>query len=81
MYYAAGEKQGKGYDEGLFDVTTELSLIIKNVSIPDEGRYFCEVSDFETGILFRNYTDVTVFGKLSFYPSHQIKYVLKYITK
>ena len=60
MFFDVGEKTGSGFDEGLFDVTEDYSLIIKNVKTQDRGRYFCEVYDFETGLLVRNHTDLTI---------------------
>eukprot|EP00057_Strongylocentrotus_purpuratus_P025216 XP_011679690.1 PREDICTED: uncharacterized protein LOC105445624 [Strongylocentrotus purpuratus] len=60
QYYQVGERSGPGYDEGRYNMTNDYSLIIHDVSVEDEGRYICEVSDFETGQVFRNYTNVTV---------------------
>eukprot|EP00057_Strongylocentrotus_purpuratus_P015729 XP_011670203.1 PREDICTED: uncharacterized protein LOC105441089 [Strongylocentrotus purpuratus] len=60
QYYQVGERSGPGYDEGRFNMTNDFSLLIHDVTVKDEGRYICEVSDFETGVVFRNYTDVTV---------------------
>ena len=58
-YFDVGEKTGSGFEEGLFDVAEDYSLIIKNVQLEDGGRYFCEVYDFDTGVLFRNDTQVS----------------------
>ena len=64
MYYNIGEKDGLAYEAGTLDISENNTLIIKNVTKQDEGRYYCEVSDFETGTLHRNYTDVIVAGIL-----------------
>eukprot|EP00057_Strongylocentrotus_purpuratus_P006280 XP_011660754.1 PREDICTED: uncharacterized protein LOC105436663 [Strongylocentrotus purpuratus] len=60
QHYQVGERSGPGYDEGRFNITNDYSLLIHDVSVEDEGRYICEVSDFETGQVLRNYTNVTV---------------------
>ncbi|XP_011679692.1 uncharacterized protein LOC105445625 [Strongylocentrotus purpuratus] len=60
QYYQVGKRSGPGYDAGRYNVTNDFSLLIHDVSVKDEGRYICEVSDFETGRVFRNYTNVTV---------------------
>ena len=57
-----GEKSGPGYASGRFDITDEFSLVIVEVRVEDEGRYYCEVSDNELGVVFRNHTDVKVGG-------------------
>ena len=62
QYYQVGKRSGPGYDAGRYNVTNDFSLLIHDVSVKDEGRYICEVSDFETGRVFRNYTNVTVTG-------------------
>ena len=62
QHYQVGERSGPGYDEGRYNMTNDYSLIIHDVSVEDEGRYICEISDFETGQVFRNYTEVTVTG-------------------
>ena len=62
QYYRVGERSGPGYDRGRYNMTNDYSLIIHDVSVEDEGTYICEVSDFETGRVFRNYTNVTVTG-------------------
>ena len=55
-----GSRGGLGYTSGRFNITDGYSLIINIVAVGDEGRYFCEVSDFLLGTVFRNYTDVQV---------------------
>ena len=67
FYANISAKLGEGYDEGLIDISMNYSLIIKNVSTEDAGRYFCEVLDETTGSLYRNHTDVYVIGKYSNY--------------
>ena len=57
-----GEKGGPGFDEGLFDMDNNHSLVIRNVSTRTEGRYYCEAASTKTYELFRGYTDVTVYG-------------------
>ena len=61
--YNEWRKAGPGYIEGLFDVDTNFSLIIWDVSVEDQGDYFCEVLDLNTGRSFWNSTVVSVFGK------------------
>ena len=56
-------KFGTGYSSGLYDINDELSLIIKNVSVEDNGSFFCEISEEGTGDLSHNQTYVAVFGK------------------
>ena len=56
-------KFGTGYGSGLYDIDDELSLIIKNVSVEDNGSFFCEISEEGTGDLSHNQTYVAVFGK------------------
>ena len=60
LHFNTGVKFGNGYDKGSYDITPDYSLIIENVSRSDDGLYYCEVSDFETGALYRNQTRVTV---------------------
>ena len=69
-----GVKKGDGYDSGKFDTFMNYSLIIKDVSTEDSDRYFCEVSDRATGMLFRNYTDVFVHGEYHFIVKALINY-------
>ena len=57
------ERSGPVYEEGLFNITSEYSLLINDVKILHEDSYFCEVTDFDTGHLFRNVTRLNVFGK------------------
>ena len=66
LEYNKGRRSGPGFVEGRFDMTDNYTLVINDVMVKDEGRYFCEVSDHESGTLYRNYTDVQVIGKLSF---------------
>ena len=64
-----GTRSGPGFDEGLYDITANFSLIIHNVEIQNEDRYYCVVLgiDTDTGSLRHlwNYTDVNVIGKYS----------------
>ena len=62
-HFNVGERVGPGYDEGRFNISEDYSLVIEDVEIEDEGRYFCEASDTKTGRNSLNYSDVTVFGK------------------
>ena len=55
-----GERSGPGYDTGRFNITDEFALVISEVKIEYEGRYYCEVSDNILGAVFRNHTDVAV---------------------
>ena len=61
--YNKGQRSGPGYVDGRFDISDNYTLVINDVMIKDEGRYFCEVSDDDLGKLIRNYTDVQVTGK------------------
>lgn len=57
------EISGAGYDEGMYNITHDYSLVIKEVQIHHEGLYICEATDFDTGISFRNHSFVNVIGK------------------
>ena len=63
LEYNKGQRSGPGYEDGRFNMTDNYTLVINDVMIKDEGRYFCEVSDDDLGKLIRNYTDVHVIGK------------------
>ena len=55
-------KSGPCLVDGSCDINaTDFSLIINNVSFPDQGRYICQVSNHR-GILIHNYTDVSIYG-------------------
>ncbi|XP_072166121.1 uncharacterized protein [Diadema setosum] len=60
-FYNNGEISGPGFEDGEFTVASNYSLIFTTARSEDSGRYFCEVYDDETGVLYRNYSDVTVF--------------------
>ena len=75
-----GRRSGTGYEEGRFDMTDNYTLVINDVMIKDEGRYFCQVSDDESGTLIRNYTDVQVIGKFEENnTSQQLRLRLKHV--
>ena len=64
LYNDKWTKGGDGYDSGLYDIHANFSLVIKNVMIADDdGYFFCEILDLETGQNFWNTTDVLVYGK------------------
>ena len=56
-------KAGYGYAEGIYDVEANFSLIINDVMIENDGYYFCEILDVDTGRSFANKTRVEVFGE------------------
>ena len=63
LYFNVGQKSGPKFEDGTLDIASNYALVIKYVSTDFEGRIFCEVSDFESGVLYRNSTDVTVQSK------------------
>ncbi|XP_071510272.1 roundabout homolog 2-like, partial [Diadema antillarum] len=56
-----GAISGPGFEDERFTVASNYSLIFNTARSEDSGRYFCEVSDYETGSLYINHSDVTVF--------------------
>ena len=62
-YHNVGKISGPGYEEGLFNITADYSLVIDNVNIADDGQYFCELLEVDTDTTFQDSTNVTVFGK------------------
>ena len=56
------ERSGLGYNEGRFNISRDYSLILKDVSFQDEGRYICKVLDAETGLYRSNHTDLSIRG-------------------
>ena len=63
FYEGKWSKIGSGYTDGLYDIETNFSLVINNVEIQDEGFFFCEILDRETGRSFVNQTELDVFGE------------------
>ena len=61
--FSVGKRYGPGYEAGMFNITDDYSLVIKDVKVQDEGIYICSFSDYQTGIIFRNSTRVSVQGK------------------
>ena len=57
------EKGGNGYTSGSYDIDDYYSLIIENVTIRDNGHFFCEIVTLDTNENFNNETNVIVFGK------------------
>ncbi|XP_072166176.1 uncharacterized protein [Diadema setosum] len=55
-----GLKSGQGYEAGLYDISNNFSLIIKDVQFEDEGQYFCDILDFATTAITRRTTNVYV---------------------
>eukprot|EP00057_Strongylocentrotus_purpuratus_P016415 XP_011670889.1 PREDICTED: uncharacterized protein LOC105441469 [Strongylocentrotus purpuratus] len=49
----------------IMEMNENRSLVIKEVSIAEQGRYICIVAI--RGILIHNFTDISVFWKVSFY--------------
>eukprot|EP00057_Strongylocentrotus_purpuratus_P028037 XP_011682511.1 PREDICTED: uncharacterized protein LOC105446858 [Strongylocentrotus purpuratus] len=64
----AVKRSGTGFEEGMYNITQDYSLVIKEVQIHHEGLYICEVTDFDTGISFRNHSFVNVVGNYSSVP-------------
>ena len=56
-------KDGKGYKDKLYDISSNFSLIINKAQIGNNGKYFCEIFDLESGGPISNSTYLTVFGK------------------
>ena len=57
-----GEEVGGANEDGRFNITYDLSLIIKYSGVHDEGRYICEVIDMNTGFLYSSETNLAVQG-------------------
>ena len=55
-------KHGPGYLTGTHNMTDTFSLVINDVQVKDEGRYYCHVFEARTKTTFQNFTDVTVEG-------------------
>eukprot|EP00057_Strongylocentrotus_purpuratus_P007087 XP_011661561.1 PREDICTED: uncharacterized protein LOC100893097 [Strongylocentrotus purpuratus] len=49
----------------IMEMNANRSLVIKEVSIAEQGRYICRVTI--RGILIHNFTDISVFWKVSFF--------------
>ena len=58
-------KAGQGYVDGLYDIDANFTLFIHHVNVTNNGLYFCEILDLESGQNYLNYTDVNVFGMLA----------------
>ena len=65
FYKDVWTKEGPGYSDGSYNITSNFSLIINDVRIEDNAHFFCEILDIDTGRNFINQTNVTVFGKSS----------------
>ena len=62
-YMNPGQRFGPGYDEGKFNMSDDLSLIIHDVQITDEGRYYCAiVNDIEKSDIFKKHSEPSVYG-------------------
>ena len=59
-----GSKSGKGYEDGSHDIAANFSLVIKSPTSEDGGRYFCEVIESKSEMLFLNSTFVNIHGNL-----------------
>ena len=53
----------------IMEMNEDRSLVIKGVSIAEQGRYICSVESYK-GILIHNLTDINVFCK---YYHHELK--------
>ena len=59
QYYGVTvSESGPGFDMGLYTINPDNSLILRDVSNDDEGRYYCLVAD--DGGLYRGFADVTI---------------------
>ena len=56
-------KAGQGDDDELYDISDNFSLIIIESTIDNNGNYFCDVLDLDSGQPIVNNTNVIVFGK------------------
>ena len=56
---------GSCVEDKTCEMGDRFSLIIKNTSIADQGRYICRVSNYQ-GYLIHNFTDVKVFGEKNY---------------
>ncbi|XP_063959772.1 uncharacterized protein LOC135155088 [Lytechinus pictus] len=54
-----GDLFGPRYEDGSCDIDDNYSLVFKEVTESDAGRYICRVSNYK-GILIYNFTDVTI---------------------
>ena len=63
LYFDPGKRAGPGFDEGLYYIDDNFSLVINKVEMSHMDRFFCEVSDKETEKQLKNYTDVFIIGK------------------
>ena len=70
-------KTGQGYESGIYDIDSNYTLIVKSVDVRNDGLYFCEILDWESGRTFVNQTDVAVFGEFgTFFSSDKAPYSL-----
>ena len=56
-------KNGQGYEEHLYDMEANFSLVIENVTTGYEGLYACSTIDPTSGYPISNGTALKVFGK------------------
>ena len=56
-------KAGQGYEDKLYDIDDNFSLIINEARIYNNGNYFCDVLDLDSGRPITNNTNVIVFGE------------------
>ena len=61
-----GQRAGPDYYRGFYNISDDFSLVINEVQVANEGRYFCEMSDFDTDGLIFNETKVNIIGKVSY---------------
>ncbi|XP_063960213.1 uncharacterized protein LOC135155235 [Lytechinus pictus] len=52
---------GSGYEQNMFNISREYSLVIYNVTIQNEGLYLCVVADRDTGTSYDDSTALDVF--------------------
>ena len=50
--------------EGSYDIDANFSLVIQNVTTYNDGTYYCEVFDLDTGKVETDELNVVVYGKL-----------------
>ena len=52
IFMNAGDRNGPGYDAGTFNISNNYSLVIHDVQIANEGRYFCAVTTLDDSIIY-----------------------------
>ena len=66
-------KDGEGYLNGSFDINSNFSLIILSVKIKDDGWYFCDIFDENSGKILTNSVNAMVYCKYFFNIKRSVK--------